>query len=216
MERLRVKSRVAAADFAALISDGSTDTSVVEQELVYVRTCKAGVTSVDFLGIVPTPKADAPGIVGSITHAVDKGLNLSMRDFSQKLVAFGADGASVMMGKHNGVIARIRREMAPSLVGVHCCAHRLELAVKDVVKKHPLYSTFDRLLLDLYLFYSARYSTINHFMILRLKHTAKLKLELFLKSKLKFYYIIYHGHSPRTVEMLQTFEELIVYSKSQC
>lgn len=157
MERLKVKNQVAAADFTALISDGSTDTAVVEQELVYVRTCKAGVIAVNFLGIMATPKADAPGICNSLGRAVTNGLDMPMEEFCKKLVAFGADGAAVMMGRNNGVVARIRNEMAPKIVGIHCFAHRLELAVRDVVAKHPLYKTFDKLLLDLYLFYNGRY-----------------------------------------------------------
>ena len=44
------------------------------------------------------------------------------------LPAFGSDGASVMTGKHTGFAARLRH-MQPSLVSIHCVAHRLALAV---------------------------------------------------------------------------------------
>ena len=156
MERLKVKQEVADAKFASLISDGSTDISIKEQELVYVRTCQAGVISVKFLGIVNAPKPDAEGILACIDEAVQTGLNIPLEDFATKLVALGADGAAVMMGRNTGVVTRLR-QLAPTLVGIHCFAHRLELAVKDVVKLHPMYGTLDRLLLDLYLFYKNRY-----------------------------------------------------------
>ena len=40
------------------------------------------------------------------------------------------------------------------MVGVHCLAHRLELAFKSVIKNDRLASKLDSLLLSLYLFYS--------------------------------------------------------------
>ena len=55
--------------------------------------------------------------------------------FSTKagLIGAGADGASVNFGVHRGMITQIRNDV-PWLVGVHCIAHRLELAVKDALK----------------------------------------------------------------------------------
>ena len=158
MEREKVSKNVAAADFVALISDGSTDSAVVEQEMVYVSFCTAGITSVKFLGSVATPKADSEGITESIKKAVDEAVGGSMpfTDFANKLVAMGTDGAAVMTGRNNGVVARVRRQWAPALLGVHCCAHRLELSIADVVKKHPQYAITEKLLLDLWLFYKQR------------------------------------------------------------
>jgi len=160
-----VREEVKAADFASLISDGSTDCSVLEQELVYVRTCKAGVVAVRFLGVISTPKADAIGITKSIGQAVQNALDVPLKEvFAQKLVALGADGAAVMMGGTRGVVTKLR-EMAPCLVGIHCYAHRLELAVKDVIKAHNMYGSLERLLLDLYLFYKGRLVNKNNNLI---------------------------------------------------
>ncbi len=36
-------------------------------------------------------------------------------------------GAATMMGRHNGVVARLKI-ITPSAIGVHCDAHRLNLA----------------------------------------------------------------------------------------
>ena len=155
VERLKVKKEVAAADFVSIISDGTTDIAILEQEMIYLRTCKAGVVSVKFLGVMSTPKPDAQGIMNSIGQAVQSGLDVSLEDLAKKLVALGADGAAVMMGCNTGVVTRLR-ELAPSLIGVHCFAHRLELAVRDVVKRHPIYAELDKLLLDLWLFYKNR------------------------------------------------------------
>lgn len=54
--------QVTTAKYISLIMDDSTDVSVEEQEMVYVRSCHAGVVHVNFVGIIATPKADAEGI----------------------------------------------------------------------------------------------------------------------------------------------------------
>ena len=63
VERKKLRKEVSEADFVALISDGTTDTSVVEEEIVYISYAVRGSVQVKFLAIVPTPKADAAGIV---------------------------------------------------------------------------------------------------------------------------------------------------------
>ncbi|XP_072030697.1 zinc finger protein 862-like [Amphiura filiformis] len=139
VEREKVTAQVNDADFACLIMDGSTDVSVVEQEMVYVRTCKQGNVDVKFVGIVGTPKADADGILASLEKAVADGIGTSLDDLGPKLVAMGTDGAAVMMGCNNGVVTKIKNNVAPTMVGIHCFAHRLELAAKDVVSKHQFF-----------------------------------------------------------------------------
>ena len=43
--------------------------------------------------------------------------------FTNKLVGFGSDGESVMLGKHNGVIALLQA-MQPVVVPVHYLGHK--------------------------------------------------------------------------------------------
>ena len=73
-------------------------------------------------------------------------------EFVSKLVALGSDGASVMLGKNNGVIALLKAEQ-PSMIAVHCSGHRLELAYKDSIKKFPLAEKVTTLMSALYIFY---------------------------------------------------------------
>lgn len=49
------------------------------------------------------------------------------------MIGFGADGASVNFGVNNGVYKKLADDM-PWLLGIHCVAHRLELAAKDAFK----------------------------------------------------------------------------------
>ena len=57
----------------------------------------------------------------------------------RRLVSFTSDGASVMTGKNNGVAVRLSRErerlFGGKVTGIHCMAHRLELAYHDAIEE---------------------------------------------------------------------------------
>ena len=61
---------------------------------------------------------------------------LEVPNFVSKLVALGSDGASVMLGKNAGVFALLKKQ--PSLIVVHCSAHRLDCATKMPSRKYLL------------------------------------------------------------------------------
>lgn len=76
---------------------------------------------------------------------------LGLTNYKQKLVGLGADGASVNRGGQGGVQAKLRDEM-PWIVFVWCMNHRLELSVKDALKK-TYFNTVDEMLLRIYYLY---------------------------------------------------------------
>lgn len=104
-----------------------------------------------FLNTAYTEKSDADGIVKAMERSVEK-VGIPWKDFKEKLVGMGSDGASVMLGKNNGVAAKLRQQQ-PTLVAVHCYAHKLELAFKDAIKHVPLDTKVTCLLQGLYYFY---------------------------------------------------------------
>lgn len=53
-ERAMVKTEIEERKFSSLLSDGATDLSVTENEIVYVRVCKQGTISVKFIGCMST------------------------------------------------------------------------------------------------------------------------------------------------------------------
>ena len=59
---------------------------------------------------------------------------VGLTNWISKLVALGADGASVNMGESGGVGAIIKKDI-PHLIHIHCIAHKLELAVLDACNK---------------------------------------------------------------------------------
>ncbi|XP_071486689.1 zinc finger protein 862-like [Diadema antillarum] len=157
-ERLKMQKRVEESSFFSVISDGTTDASVTEDEIVYLRHAKDGKIHLEFVAVTGVITADSKSITDAIIRALSDHLGITPEGMSRKMVGFGSDGANVMLGKNNGVSTRLR-ELNPELQAVHCTAHRLELAFKDAMKKAPLCNNVNTLLQSLYLYY--KYSSKN-------------------------------------------------------
>ena len=65
----------------------------------------------------------------AITELVKKDLAACNLDIS-RLMGLSTDGASVMVGKNNGVAAKLRQRNS-NLLNMHCVCHRLALACTD-------------------------------------------------------------------------------------
>ena len=148
--RNELKEAYETAKFLAVMSDGSTDSAVEEQEIVYCRFGTGGKVYTQFLAVQTVKKADAQTISLAIDSAVSSTLDQNWKD---KLAAIGTDGAAVMVGKNTGVVKRLKGD-SDYIIGVHCMNHRLELAFKDATGKNPCHKRLtEELLLGLYLFY---------------------------------------------------------------
>lgn len=148
-------SLVEKAQFLSMISDGSTDSSHREAEICYVRLAVHGEILTKFVGLKTIGKANADGISQALTTMMTGSFGSVWKT---KVVGFGTDGASVMMGSNNGTVKKMKDQLArPYIVAVHCSAHRLEL--KGACKQITLYEKVDFRMLNLYLFY--RNSSLN-------------------------------------------------------
>ena len=128
-----IKEMVAEAKFVSLICDGSTDNSHTEAELVYVRYCHQGSINVHFVGVKIIAKGDAQVIEVAMSILFTD--SFAGPSWEKKIVGTGTDGASTMLGKNIGFVAKLRqRPDRPELVAVHCSAHRNELAYKDAAR----------------------------------------------------------------------------------
>jgi len=67
----------------------------------------------------------------------------------EKLRGIGTDGASIMMGCHNGVVAHLKA-VTPSAIGVYCAAHRLNLASVHASDSIPYTKRFNNDVRQLY------------------------------------------------------------------
>ena len=52
---------------------------------------------------------------------------------ASNLVGACSDGASVMLGKHSGVLTKLKQKY-PKIILWHCMCHRVELAIGDAVQ----------------------------------------------------------------------------------
>lgn len=67
-------------------------------------------------------------------------------------MSLGADGASAYTGVRNGVVAKLTQSI-PWLLGIHCIAHNLELAILDGLKEDHLLSSIKEMLQSIYKHY---------------------------------------------------------------
>lgn len=150
-ERNRIRKDLEKCLFVSVISDGTTDASFTEAEIVYLRKCHQGKISVYFSFVKNVPRGDAE----TICDVLLEGLSNLCPDYKEKIVGTGTDGASSMLGNKNGAVQRLRDKVNRQyIVGVHCNGHKLELSYKDAAKsKIPLFDKIELLLLNLYYFY---------------------------------------------------------------
>ena len=64
----------------------------------------------------------------------------------------GTDGASTMVGCHIGVVVRLK-SISPCAIGVHCAAHRLNLASSQAGDNVNYVKKFSSILRQLYDFF---------------------------------------------------------------
>lgn len=168
--RRDLKNKIENLKCLAIMSDGSTDSAVMEEELLYTRVSQAGNVEVHFVGIQAVEKPNAENITAAIIRMMRE--VCEDESWQKKLVACATDGAAVMTGSRSGVVSRLRGDKS-YILGVHCIAHRLELAFKDAVKSSPQCKKLDDLLSSLYVFYHKsplnRANLKNSFKVLGMK-----------------------------------------------
>ncbi|KAK6167148.1 hypothetical protein SNE40_021245 [Patella caerulea] len=71
----------------------------------------------------------------------------------KNLVGMSTDGASVMTGRKNGVVVKLR-EHSPGLISVHCSAHRCALAASQAASTIPQLEEYSRTLSSIFFFFS--------------------------------------------------------------
>ncbi|XP_013402713.1 zinc finger protein 862 [Lingula anatina] len=138
--------------FFSILCDGCTDSASLEEEIVYVRyLTDENQPRTVFLCISSVEKPDAEHI---FDHLCDSIKNYVGVDDLKGLIAFVADGASVNFGVRNGVYRRFC-ELMPETVGIHCLAHRFELAIRDGGKKSSVVQEFSDLCQLIYKLYKS-------------------------------------------------------------
>ena len=132
-----------------IMIDETTDTSIIKEMVIYTRyiSPEAEVCT-SFLAIVELPNGTSETVEKALTNYLESN-NIPL----SSLVGFGTDGAAVMIGRHNGVAARLKR-LQPILTSIHCVSHRLALAASQSGDRVPyIKNTFKPTLRQLFYFY---------------------------------------------------------------
>jgi hypothetical protein len=138
----------------SLMLDESTSLSKKSCLIIYLR---AQLPDMDkptniFTELVELDDLTAHGIVHKLLSALER-LHLTQDFLSKTLIGVTCDGASVMLGRKSGVASRLQA-IFPNITVWHCSAHKLELAVADVVKEMGAINHFKILMDKLYAVYS--------------------------------------------------------------
>ena len=142
------------AKFYSIQMDGSTDSGNKEEELFLVVYFEPFSTDGSvhvrnrYLCVRQPNSVCATGLFEAFQRAL---AYLELDQQPSKLIGFGCDGANVNMG-NNGVKGLIQSDR-PWVVTIWCLAHRLELAIRDALKK-TYFSEVDDFLLRVYYVYS--------------------------------------------------------------
>ena len=138
------------AYFFSVCFDSSTDKATIDEEMIQIRVIIDNTPVYRFVAVKPLAKADAADTVDAVVSALETECECS--EWKSKLVGICAHGAAVNMGVHTGAAKWIQDE-APHVIPVHCCAHRVELAVKTVSTDADYFKSLEATLVELYKLY---------------------------------------------------------------
>jgi hypothetical protein len=144
-----IKDEISSAVYFSILVDESKDIRKQEQMSFVLRYLYNGILHEEFVGFVKADGLDSLSLSNKIVTTM-QGIGITLSN----CVGQGYDGASVMSGIHNGVQAIIRSTVAKMAVYMHCCNHRLNLAVVDVLKSVTYGRDFFGVLQRLYNFVS--------------------------------------------------------------
>ena len=146
--KLSLKESLMKAKYYSILQDGSTDTSVSEQELIYVLFLYKGRPVLKFLSIENPPVADAQHLVGCVKEAFHR---IGITYLFSHLYGLNVDDVSVNLGVYKGV-ATLLRDASSWLIAVHRFNHRVELAAKDAFE-NSFFEDINKILAFLYYLY---------------------------------------------------------------
>ena len=148
------------SDHFALMSDEPTDCTVTEQLAVHGRFINksTGELKSHYLKVVDVlqPEVSSTNTESSTDMDQDTCISVGATTITNRVCEFtdeagldmrkmrgiGTDGAATMAGCHDGVVARLKR-ITPSAIGVHCAAHRLNLASSQAGDAIPYVKKFN-------------------------------------------------------------------------
>ena len=83
---------LASHNYYSCLNDGRTDSSVTEENVIFVLFFRESTPTLNYLIIAPVQTADTPGIVQSIEDAFER---IGNKSFTDKMVGINVEGASL-------------------------------------------------------------------------------------------------------------------------
>jgi len=153
MVKSEVVKKAQQAGSIGLLIDEVMDIAQREQLVSFIRYVDQDTYEVktDFLAVNDILESSSSANAETIKSVVVKQLSDCDPDIN-KLTGLSTDGASVMVGKENGVAAKLKRE-AKMLLNVHCICHRLALACGDANDHISYIKTVEKVLIQLWSFF---------------------------------------------------------------
>ena len=139
----------------SLMLDESTDNSQEKNLVVFSKFVDPESFEIRtmFMGLLNLEGLDSISIFNSIIGFLEtRRVNLN------KIAAIASDGASVMRGKDNGVIARFKKTIKRGIIDVHCASHCLALMMSKSTKVNGFMKKFDASLRDIFFYYRKFYN----------------------------------------------------------
>ena len=144
----------------ALMFDETADCTVTEQLAIHARFIDAssGEVKSHYRKILDVlqPESTDHDVCSRMSAEV---ITLRIQDYAtqmkldmQKMRGIGTNGAATMIGKHNGVVARLKA-ITPTAISVHCAAHHLNLASSQPANAIPYVKKFNTILLQIFVFF---------------------------------------------------------------
>ena len=126
-------SKVTLSPAFSLLMDESTDRGVTKREGTLIRYYDESTLTVatSFMGLQEVPQATASNLFECLDfHITQAGLGY------KKIIGWNSDSASVMLGKHNSVVSRLKAKQ-PNLYVIHCICHVSHLMICDAISCIP-------------------------------------------------------------------------------
>lgn len=102
--------------FYSILIDGATDSSVTENELIYLRYVENGKPANHYFSIEDIEHANAQGILKKIEESF---IRNGLQNWKDKLIGFGSDGASVNLGCRGGIASLLKNDVPLAPLGDH-------------------------------------------------------------------------------------------------
>ncbi|XP_063806071.1 zinc finger protein 862-like [Pseudophryne corroboree] len=136
----------------SVMSDETTDVSNRKHLATAAKYIKDGEVSVSFINDTEIPDGKSETIFNALSQTIE-----DCGGF-EKLVGFGSDGASSMVGHRDGVAAKLKAKNN-KIISIHCHNHRLALATKNTFESLNPFLKMDEVLTSIYKYY--KYSSVR-------------------------------------------------------